>query len=300
MRARMQTATNPSLPYTFLTTISGPTTGGIAVLQQPQAFFTPPMIMLILICYLGYHILSRQASSAATPPPGGGGRGSSGKDKDKDAAAAKREQKPLTAADIDAKGFPYSNASRVGDPEPTKASSSSSEEGGRGKGDPSSVRFTQNYFMTMLGPGRPALVPFQAGLRPKPGEPAGTMWWGNVPKGECGHCPVVASLLVVFAALCSMPCVALRMRRGGGGERMRISGRADAHPSFADATDLMAPPVDPSRPPYRPKNPWAAEIFSKDIQLLKLQKTKIEEDECVISRLLTRLLCVRTRLLTPR
>lgn len=37
--------------------------------------------------------------------------------------------------------------------------------------------------MTMQGPGRPALVPFQAGLRPKAGEAAGTMWWDNVPEG---------------------------------------------------------------------------------------------------------------------
>lgn len=36
----------------------------------------------------------------------------------------------------------------------------------------------------MQGPGRPALVPFQDGLRPKDGDEEGGLWWGNVPDGE--------------------------------------------------------------------------------------------------------------------
>lgn len=36
----------------------------------------------------------------------------------------------------------------------------------------------------MQGPGRPALVPFQDGLRPGKGQAEGTMWWDNIPDGK--------------------------------------------------------------------------------------------------------------------
>lgn len=84
--------------------------------------------------------------------------------------------------------------------------------------------------MTMNGPGRPALVPFQSGLRPKEGEEAGTMWWDNVPD---------------------------------------------------DAKALMAPPIDADAEKKRAKeitNPWAMDATKKDIQLLKLEKERREEE----------------------
>ena len=85
----------------------------------------------------------------------------------------------MSSSDVRAKGMP-SSSSKHGDPAPKLVS------GGSGidpKKDPSSMSFKKNYFLTMQGPGRPALVPFQDGLRPKAGEAEGTMWWDNVPDG---------------------------------------------------------------------------------------------------------------------
>lgn len=45
----------------------------------------------------------------------------------------------------------------------------------------------------------------------------------------------------------------------------------------------MAPPVDPSRMAAMMKNPWLPDIIEKDIQLLKLNKRKKEEEEWVTS-----------------
>lgn len=72
------------------------------------------------------------------------------------------------------------SSSKYGDPAPKHVS------GGSGidpRKDPSNNAFKKNYFLTMQGPGRPALVPFQDGLRPKAGEAEGTMWWDNIPDG---------------------------------------------------------------------------------------------------------------------
>ena len=81
----------------------------------------------------------------------------------------------------------------------------------------------------MQGPGRPALVPFQSGLRPKEGEEAGTMWWDNVPE---------------------------------------------------HAKDLMAPAVTAETGAKIGKmtNPWAVAATMKDIELLKLEKERREEE----------------------
>lgn len=40
----------------------------------------------------------------------------------------------------------------------------------------------------------------------------------------------------------------------------------------------MAPPVDPSKA-GPPKNPWMGDMIGKDIELLKLMKQKVEEEE---------------------
>ncbi|WWD03784.1 hypothetical protein V865_001840 [Kwoniella europaea PYCC6329] len=78
-------------------------------------------------------------------------------------SSSSSSQKPLSSSDIRAGGMPSSSSSskRVGNPAPKQISGSSSKD------DPSSLGFRKNYFLTMQGPGRPALVPFQDGLRPK-------------------------------------------------------------------------------------------------------------------------------------
>ncbi|WWD19747.1 hypothetical protein CI109_104211 [Kwoniella shandongensis] len=75
--------------------------------------------------------------------------------------------KPDFSSDVRAGAMSSSSSSkRVGDPTPKHVS------GGSSRDDPSSTSFRKNYFLTMQGPGRPALVPFQDGLRPKAGEAA--------------------------------------------------------------------------------------------------------------------------------
>lgn len=52
--------------------------------------------------------------------------------------------------------------------------------------------------------------------------------------------------------------------------------RADFDP---DAEQLMAPPIDPDKIKALMKNPYAAEMLSNDIELLKLKKQRKEEEE---------------------
>ncbi len=47
----------------------------------------------------------------------------------------------------------------------------------------------------------------------------------------------------------------------------------------ADASALMAPPLDPDKAAALMKNPWAPRLIEKDIELLKMQKRKKEEEE---------------------
>lgn len=54
------------------------------------------------------------------------------------------------------------------------------------------------------------------------------------------------------------------------------------HPSpitHSDPTALMAPPLDPEKAKALMKNPWASQLIEKDIELLKLEKKKKEEEE---------------------
>ncbi len=41
----------------------------------------------------------------------------------------------------------------------------------------------------------------------------------------------------------------------------------------------MAPPLDPDKAAALMKNPWAPRLIEKDIELLKMQKRKKEEEE---------------------
>jgi hypothetical protein len=46
----------------------------------------------------------------------------------------------------------------------------------------------------------------------------------------------------------------------------------------------MAPPIDPEKLKAMMKNPWALEMVEKDLELLKLNKRKKEEEESVTSK----------------
>ena len=142
--------------------------------------FTPPMIMLVIIAYVGYHVLSRQ--EGARNRNKALAKASSSSSASQLSSSYSSSAKPLSSSDIRAQGLPSSSsASKTGDPAPKYVS------GGSGidpRKDPSSSNFRKNYFLTMQGPGRPALVPFQDGLRPKAGEEEGTLWWDNVPDGQ--------------------------------------------------------------------------------------------------------------------
>ncbi|WVQ84579.1 hypothetical protein IAT38_006733 [Cryptococcus sp. DSM 104549] len=160
-------AQHPSFPYSpFAVNPDGS--------QTTLPFLSPPFMMLISIAYLGYHILTRQeaardrAKALAKVKPSSSSKSSS--------SSSSNDKKPLSSSDIRSGGMPAPTNKRVGDPTPKHFSGSSSS-----KDEPSSTSFRKNYFLTMQGPGRPALVPFQDGLRPKKGEAAGTMWWDNVP-----------------------------------------------------------------------------------------------------------------------
>lgn len=69
------------------------------------------------------------------------------------------------------------------------------------------------------------------------------------------------------------------------GQRARWSVDTDLTHSYAltstpDAKDLMAPPVtkEMAAKVATTKNPWAAEATMKDIELLKLEKQRREEE----------------------
>lgn len=183
--ADRRVAANPSIPHHLFTSSHFNPLEPHST-QSGIPFLTPPLIILILIAYIGHHLLTRQsavmdrqkalAKAAATAEAKAAAEAAS--------ASAASERKPLSSSDIRSKGMPSSSAApKSGDPAPKKVSGGSS--GGSGKDNPSSTHFKKNFFLTMQGPGRPALVPFQDGLRPKDGDEMGTMWWDNVPDGPC-------------------------------------------------------------------------------------------------------------------
>ncbi|WWC91841.1 uncharacterized protein L201_006788 [Kwoniella dendrophila CBS 6074] len=163
-------ASHPSLPYSpFSVNFDG------SISNLP--FLSPPFMMLVIIAYVGYHILTRQEAAQDRAKALAKVRSSSSKSSSS-SSSSPSSKKPMSSSDVRAGGMSSSSSSskRVGNPAPKQvAGSSSSRE------DPSSSSFRKNYFLTMQGPGRPALVPFQDGLRPKKGNPAGTFWWDNVP-----------------------------------------------------------------------------------------------------------------------
>lgn len=142
--------------------------------ETSNTFPTPPLIMLILIAFTGYHILKRQEAARDRAKV-------LAKEAAKEAKATAASSKTLSSKDVRSGGLPASGA--VGNPAPKQLSG----KGGDPRKDPSSNSFRKNYFLTMQGPGRPALVPFQDGLRPKKGEAEGTMWWDNIPEGRLQH-----------------------------------------------------------------------------------------------------------------
>ena len=181
MRVGLTLAVNPSLPYSIFAHANaygqgiGSGAGGLTGIP----FFTPPMVMLVLIAYVGYNILTRQ--EAARDRQKALQKSSKSSSSSSGGSSSSLSKAPLSSSDIRAKGLPDSS-SKVGDPSPKHVSGGSGVDPRK---DPSSTAFKKNYFMTMQGPGRPALVPFPDGLRPKAGEAEGTLWWDNVPDGEC-------------------------------------------------------------------------------------------------------------------
>ena len=136
-----------------------PTSGGIP-------YLSPPFIMLIIIAYTGHYVLSRQESKRVQDATL---KAAADKEAERAAREAARSAKALRSSDVRSKGLPASYRP-TGDPSPRQVTTGSS-----GSSRPSSK---MNYFMTMQGPGRPALVPMQHGLK-GPGD--GEMWWNHVP-----------------------------------------------------------------------------------------------------------------------
>ncbi|WVQ66855.1 uncharacterized protein L199_005046 [Kwoniella botswanensis] len=135
--------------------------------------FEQALLVLVVLgfAYIGYHILTRQEAAQDRAKALAKAKSSSSSSSSSRSSSSSSSQKPLSSSDIRAGGMPSSSSSskRVGNPAPKQISGSSSKD------DPSSLGFRKNYFLTMQGPGRPALVPFQDGLRPKKGDPAGTL-----------------------------------------------------------------------------------------------------------------------------
>jgi hypothetical protein len=131
--------------------------------------------MLVFIAYFGFHLLKRQEGERDRQKALAKAKAKSSSSSSS-SSSAPPSRSAMTSDQLRAKGGMSSSAQtpRTGDPSPRQVSKSS-------RNNPASNTFQGNYFMTMQGPGRPALVPFQSGLRPKEGEEAGTMWWDNVP-----------------------------------------------------------------------------------------------------------------------
>jgi hypothetical protein len=131
--------------------------------------------MLVFIAYFGFHLLKRQEAERDRQKALAKAKAKA-KSSSSSSSSSSRSRSAMTSEQVRAKGGMSSSAMnpRTGNPAPKQVSKSS-------KTNPASNTFHGNYFMTMNGPGRPALVPRQSGLRPKEGEEAGTMWWDNVP-----------------------------------------------------------------------------------------------------------------------
>ncbi|WVR07554.1 hypothetical protein IAU60_004596 [Kwoniella sp. DSM 27419] len=144
------------------------------------------ILLVIVVMGFGYHILTRQeaardrAKALAKAARAQSSKASSSASASSSSSASKGQ--PLSSADVRAGKMTSSSSSsskRVGDPSPRHVSGGTSS-----RDDPSNLWFRKNYFLTMQGPGKPAFVPFQDGLRPKKGDPAGTLWWDNVPEAS--------------------------------------------------------------------------------------------------------------------
>ncbi|KAL7419177.1 hypothetical protein Q5752_006014 [Cryptotrichosporon argae] len=158
----------------------GPGLGG-SVTNIP--LFSPPMVMLVVVAYAGYYLLSRQAAERERLKTlaKAASSSSSSSSSSKSSSSSSSSSKAASSADVRAgkAGPSSSSSSKTGSPAPKQVSGKPAADP---RTDPASAGYRGNYFLTMQGPGRPALVPFQAGLRPKKGATEGTMWWDNVPE----------------------------------------------------------------------------------------------------------------------
>lgn len=160
--------------------VLGPTsTGG------SYPLFSPLFVVLVIIAYVGYVILERQKAArerqeAEEKAKAKAKASAKSKSSSSSSSSTSTSQKPLTSKDV-ANGLPPSKTSSSVPLKGPTAPKAVSKTG-------TSTAVTQfglqkHYFLTMQGPGRPALVPFQHGLKPKEGEADSTMWWDNVPDG---------------------------------------------------------------------------------------------------------------------
>ena len=159
------------------------------LMMSMRAYFTPTSMMFVMILYVGYHFLRRQeyAREKAAFAFKSSSKSSSSSSSSK-LSSSSSSSKAMSSKEVASKGLPSTKEGMIGSPAPKKISSSSSSKDKDKdkldpKKDPSNNAFKKNYFLTMNGPGRPALVPFPEGLRPKKGEPEGTLWWDNIPDG---------------------------------------------------------------------------------------------------------------------
>lgn len=162
-------------------------------MMSMRAYFTPTSMMFVMILYVGYHFLRRQEyarEKAAFASKSSSKSSSSSSSSSSKSSSSSSSSKAMSSKEVASKGLPSTKEGMIGSPAPKKVSSSSSSSSKDKdkdkldpKKDPSNNAFKKNYFLTMNGPGRPALVPFPEGLRPKKGEPEGTLWWDNIPDG---------------------------------------------------------------------------------------------------------------------
>ncbi|KAI5455426.1 hypothetical protein NCC49_000236 [Naganishia albida] len=144
--------------------ISDPATTGI------PPILTPGMTMVLIVAYIGYRLMEHQkeAEKRAREAPAKAPAPSS-------SAALAARQKEKEIEKVKASGTQVTTKEDLlKDQERLRAKASSTSKDVR-----AATKKTQ-YFLTMNGPGRPALVPFPRGFKAREGAPDGTLWWNNV------------------------------------------------------------------------------------------------------------------------
>ncbi|KAG7530550.1 hypothetical protein FFLO_04976 [Filobasidium floriforme] len=149
----------------------------IGMVSDPAAtgvpsLLTPGVTMLLIIAYGGYRLLEwqKEAEKRAREQPEKPteSKSASSLAREKEKAAKERETPKANGTQITTKADLLKEQDRLKD----KSSKTS-------KDVRAATKKTQ-YFLTMNGPGRPALVPFPRGFKAADDSPDGTLWWNNV------------------------------------------------------------------------------------------------------------------------